>query len=356
MSLLDQPLVNRLGDGRIQLRHGPIDLIIEAFGSPAEVELACQQATESFATVLSDLVAELSDLRKPHGTHATLFQGDIAMAMAGVAEVFAVNRFVTPMIAVAGAVADHILHDMTKGRVLTRAYVNNGGDIALYLNKHQSFNVGVCANPLDGTVVSTATIDERSEVRGIATSGWRGRSHSMGIADSVTVLARTAAMADSAATLIANAIDLPDHPMIKRKPACELAPDSDLGNRMVTVDVKGFTVEETHRALESGHRVARTMIEDGLISAVYGCLNTHMFSVDAAGFDPLIPRACVEVPVTHRNAAYARSHFDSIEVGLNEAPETDEMPADVVMKTDAPVYNRAGSLNADDIRGEDTVR
>ena len=125
---------------------------------------------------------------------------------------------------------------------------------------------------------------------------------------------------------------------------------------MVTVDVKGLTVEETHRALESGHRVARTMIEDGLISAVYGCLNTHIFSVDAAGFDPLIPRACVEVPVTHRNAAYARSHFDSIEVGLNEAPETDEMPADVVMKTDASVYYRAGSLNADDIRGEDTVR
>ena len=93
--MLDQPLVNHLGDGRIQLRHGPIDLIIEAFGSPAEVELACQQATESFATVLSDLVAELSDLRKPHSTHAALFQGDIAMAMADVAEVFAVNRFVT---------------------------------------------------------------------------------------------------------------------------------------------------------------------------------------------------------------------------------------------------------------------
>ena len=58
----------------------------------------------------------------------------------------------------------------------------------------------------------------------------------------------------------------------------------------------------------------------------------------------------------HRNAADARSYFDSIKVGLNEAPETDEMPADVVMKADASVYNRAGSLNADDIRGEDTVR
>ena len=51
-------------------------------------------------------------------------------------------------------------------------------------------------------------------MRGIATSGWRGRSFSLGIADAVTVLAATAAEADAAATVIANAVDLPGHPAI----------------------------------------------------------------------------------------------------------------------------------------------
>src|SRR5690606_41231750 len=68
-------------------------------------------------------------------------------------------------------------------------------------------------------------IRAEDEVRGVATSGWRGRSFSLGIADAVTVLARTGAEADAAATLIANAVDLPGHPAIKRRPARELAPE-----------------------------------------------------------------------------------------------------------------------------------
>ena len=51
-------------------------------------------------------------------------------------------------------------------------------------------------------------------MRGVATSGWRGRSFSLGIADAVTVLARTGAAADAAATIIANAVDLPGHPAV----------------------------------------------------------------------------------------------------------------------------------------------
>ena len=74
----------------------------------------------------------------------------------------------------------------------------------------------------------------RDPVRGIATSGWRGRSFSLGIADAVTVLAATAAKADAAATIIANAVDLPNHAAITRVPAREIAPDNDLGERLVT--------------------------------------------------------------------------------------------------------------------------
>lgn len=285
MEFVDQPLVNRFSDGRLQLRHGPIDLIIEAFGLPAEVELAYQQATNAFSTVLDELVSELGDLKKQQGACSPLFQGDIAKTMGTVAEVFSVNHFVTPMIAVAGAVADHMLYAMTAGRDLSKAYVNNGGDIAIYLSQEQCFNIGVCANPLNGTIVSKANIAESSNIRGVATSGWRGRSHSLGIADSVTVLARTAAIADAAATLIANAIDLPDHPMIKRKIATELNPDSDLGEQLVTIDVTVLTPEDTRSALESGQRLARSMIDAKQIVGVYGSLNSQVFSLNPVDVD-----------------------------------------------------------------------
>jgi hypothetical protein len=75
-----------------------------------------------------------------------------------------------------------------------------------------------------------AEVRYESPVRGIATSGWRGRSFSLGIADSVTVLAATAAEADAAATIIANAVDVAHAGIIVRRPACSLKDDSDLGD------------------------------------------------------------------------------------------------------------------------------
>jgi ApbE superfamily uncharacterized protein (UPF0280 family) len=87
-------------------------------------------------------------------------------------------------------------------------------------------------------------------VRGIATSGWRGRSQSLGIADAVTVLARTAAAADAAATLVANAVDI-EHPSIRRLPARDVKHDSDLGERLVTVAVEPLPATAIARALSS---------------------------------------------------------------------------------------------------------
>ena len=86
-------------------------------------------------------------------------------------------------------------------------------------------------------------------MRGIATSGQGGRSFSLGIADAVTVLARRAADADAAATMIANAVDL-DHPAIQRRPAVRLDPDSDLGDLPVTVAVGDLSRSEVAAALD----------------------------------------------------------------------------------------------------------
>ncbi len=108
-------------------------------------------------------------------------------------------------------------------------------------------------------------IDADDPTRGIATSGRHGRSFSLGIADAVTVLARTAAQADAAATIIANAVDLPGHPAIVRCPAQDLQPDSDLGARLVTRDVGELSAREIAAALEAGAACARKLLAAGLI-------------------------------------------------------------------------------------------
>ncbi len=277
--MIDLPLVKLHVDGRLQLRHGPIDLLIEAIGPQAEVKAAYKQATSAFSTVLAELVSELNVLRTDSARNTTAVKGTVACNMVSATNAFSSHHFLTPMCAVAGAVADHVLNCMINGRDITKAYVNNGGDTALFLTREQSFSVGVCDNPLNGAIGSKAVITGCSNIRGVATSGWRGRSHSLGIADAVTVLASTAAIADAAATLIANAVNLPDHPMIERKVATELNPDSDLGVRLVTVDVGEITTVEADQALESGQKLAQLMIDNNLIIGVYGSLNSRVFSV-----------------------------------------------------------------------------
>jgi ApbE superfamily uncharacterized protein (UPF0280 family) len=253
-----------LPDGRRRhFQHGPIDLVLEAFGAGTEIEAAYAQAWMRFETILEELVAELPALRTPVTRNGPRLAGPVARVMRDACAPHR-ERFVTPMAAVAGAVADAVLAAMTTGRDLDKAYVNNGGDIALHLAPGAALTTGLVALGARPSFDGLARIAAASPVRGIATSGWRGRSLSLGIADSVTVLARGAAEADVAATLVANAVDL-DDPAVRRAPARELAPDSDLGDRSVTVDVGPLSADKVDRALAHGLDCARTMARRGLI-------------------------------------------------------------------------------------------
>jgi len=64
----------------------------------------------------------------------------------------------------------------------------------------------------------------------------------------------------------------------------------------------------------------------------------------------------LDVPITHINASYVRSHFDSMEVGLNDAPKANEMALVLVMSTGPRIHDRAGGLAAKDIKGKDGLR
>ena len=253
-----------LPDGRrLHLQHGPIDIVAEAFGEAPEVSAAYSQAGACFATILDDLVAELALLRLPLGETRPALRGPVAMRMLGACWPHRA-RFITPMAAVAGAVADEVLAAMTAGRRLTRAYANNGGDIALHLSPGTSFSAGVVNDPDRPGLDERITLGAARPARGMATSGWRGRSLSFGIADAVTVLAETAAAADAAATLIANAVTV-DHPAIEREPAAALREESDLGARLVTVAVGPLPALVKAAALDAGLAEARAMQEAGLI-------------------------------------------------------------------------------------------
>jgi ApbE superfamily uncharacterized protein (UPF0280 family) len=263
-----------LPDGkRLHLQHGPIDLVIGANGEPAQVRRAFLAARARFEGLLEQLAGELPLLRTEITAQGLPVDGPVARRMAQAVQPCWRER-VTPMAAVAGAVADEILQAMLKAADLHRAYVNNGGDIALYLAEGEGFSIA-SANGL-------ITVSAGDGVGGIATSGRHGRSHSLGIADSVTVLARSAAGADVAATLIANAVDLPGSQKVTRVPARELSPDSDLRDRLVTVDVAPLTAAETATALSRGVQKAREFQHRDLIIACTLGLNDTVEQVERA--------------------------------------------------------------------------
>ncbi len=267
--------VNLLADNRrLHLHHGPIDLIIEAFGAKPEIRRAYELAIDRFDNLLVELVDELPELRKPYNRERKL-SGKIARAMA-----LSVGRFdpeyITPMAAVAGSVADEILRSLLHGTCLEKAYVNNGGDTAFYLAENQKINAGIAISS-----PATVTLSHCDQYRGIATSGWRGRSLSFGIADSVCVVGDNAALADAAATMIANKVSLPGHKAIGQTPACDIFPDSDLGARAVTTSVGKLTRREKQLALAKGKNAAKSYLSRGIIGAALLVLGDEQIQVGA---------------------------------------------------------------------------
>jgi ApbE superfamily uncharacterized protein (UPF0280 family) len=264
-----------LADGRrLHLHHGPIDVVAEGFGPPAAVAMAYDAVAGRFRTVLAELVAELELLRRPIGAPGVPVGGAVARRMA--AAVWPHREvFVTPMAAVAGAVADELLATMLGPGGLAKAYVNDGGDIAWHLTPGQRLRTAIVADQDRPAIDGTVELDHALPARGLATSGWRGRSLSLGIADAVTVLADSAASADAAATLIANAVDL-DHPAIRRRPACHLRDDTDLGDLPVTVEVGPLPAAAIDEALARGAGRAEAMRRAGLIVAASLMLRGHV--------------------------------------------------------------------------------
>ena len=268
----------RLAEGRWHFQHGPIDCILGAEGEAGVAAQCIERAWARFATLLDELVAELpalrTDLSSPTGA-CVAPRGPVARRMVAACRAHAQDgRFITAMAAVAGSVAEELIESFADPRI-ERAWINNGGDIALHLAPGASFDIGLCADPArgraGGPLDGRFTVTAASPVRGIATSGWRGRSFSLGIADAATVLATSASAADAAATILGNAVDI-DDARIVRRPASEVRDDSDLGHRLVTCGVPPLPLSLVDPALGNGAAEAQRQIDGGRIVAAVLCL------------------------------------------------------------------------------------
>ena len=274
-----------MADDRLHLQHGPIDLIIHVDASEGIRKRLYSAVEKRSSTVLEELVTEMGLLKLPWNSAQSEPKGRIAQRMFDAVSDSAV--FVTPMAAVAGAVADEMLETMLlEAQIpdsclehISRIYVNNGGDIAFWLNSGESFSIGVVDNPDIPKLNTKVNLAYESPVRGIATSGWRGRSLSLGIADAVTVLAKSATDADVAATLIANEVNV-DFPGIEKRAASEVKDESDLGMIPVTVHVPDLPEDKIFLALEQGAETARKFIKAEKITAAYLSLQKQRLIID----------------------------------------------------------------------------
>jgi ApbE superfamily uncharacterized protein (UPF0280 family) len=178
----------------------------------------------------------------------------------------AISPDLTGMATIAGLVADELVaFAFTLGG--DRIIVNNGGDIAPGLGKNQTVRVAL-KDPWKETVAHFLEIRSSHGVGGVATSGWRGRSFSPGVADAVSVWASDCLLADAAATWIAGQMKL-NSPKVIQRPAKDLDPETDIPHLMITRDVLALTDGEKETVLAAGHAAAKELMVKGIIRGAF---------------------------------------------------------------------------------------
>lgn len=258
------PPVRVLAEDRVLVDWGPMTLTIAVWDGGQARPVMAAHAARTALSCLETLADFQGFLRKP--VHRLPPNPALPATATVVCRAFRAARIIsdelTPLAAVAGAVADQVAttaREMGADRVI----VNNGGDIALGLGPDETVGVGL-RPPDRHRAIGRLTVRGDTGIGGVASSGWGGRSHSTGTADLVTVWAATAAQADAAATLIAGKT-VPDGPGVARARTRDIDPLSDLGDRSVTVSVGPLTGDQKRQALYRASAAAHRLFADGRI-------------------------------------------------------------------------------------------
>ena len=262
-------MFSKIIENKLYIELGPTNLLVEVVDR--DKNKIFNYIIENLPKMLWEISSEIKYLKMcSENNHC--FKFDVTKKMYFSSKVF-LPSFITPMVCVAGAVSEQLLENILSKFNPDKLLINNGGDIALFLNKKQSLKL-LIANKNEIVL----TLDGNKTRFGIATSGWRGRSFSLGIADSVTVIGNNACIADAAATMIANDINIVNHPNIERKKALEIDDHSDLKETFVTTFVGKLSEKEIEESLERGKKTAEKYINDKIIlSAILNLKENYLF-------------------------------------------------------------------------------
>lgn len=244
---MDSQWLTEVGPGKVFLDYGPISMVIAASREGAPLTALCRDAGQVAVACLSELGPQLKLVKRSwtqcepaelSGVAATMWQ---AVQSTG-------DRDLTPMAAVAGTFADKVA-DWLQQQGATKVLVNNGGDVAIRLMADETTKVGVMPEIGGIGFSKLVRLAAGDGVGGIATSGLGGRSFTCGVMESVTVLAKSCAVADAFATSLANSSNI-DSPAIRRTLARLIDPDTDIPELMVTETVGRLTPQEVNRSMQ----------------------------------------------------------------------------------------------------------
>jgi ApbE superfamily uncharacterized protein (UPF0280 family) len=240
-------------DGKMFLEIGPASLVIigEKDGEPYEFQK--EKLVQKVKSILGEIREFLPVLKqKAYKIKNTKHMPDVPRKM--VEAVKAIDEAsLTPMAAVAGAVADAI-KKFLKNEGLDLVSVNNGGDISIFNKKGRCLKIDIGDIHTGESSPYMLNIEQLIDF-GLATSGFGGRSFTLGLADSVTVIAATGAVADAAATFICNCTNTESDQVVRQK-ASEIDSLTDIPDDNVTIIIGQLNDRDILKALDNGLSIA----------------------------------------------------------------------------------------------------
>ncbi|ATW24992.1 UPF0280 family protein [Candidatus Formimonas warabiya] len=263
---MDQMKYRMLRPGQVLVDYGPITMVISANKEGCPYHTAAVAGAESAIDYFEDLVKFLEIARMPVGRLRPERDGcypEILQKMISSVRLLEQPDF-TPMAAVAGCFSDLVVR-RTVDAGADRIFVNNGGDIALFLgNEDQPIRVGILRDLAEGIVTQVVSIGPGDGISGVATSGFGGRSLTKGVASAVTILAENSGLADAAATAVANATDCSD-PAVIRCFAQDLDYHTDIFGHIVTKEVRKLSRPSIQAAVTNGLKYAQQLYAQEMI-------------------------------------------------------------------------------------------
>lgn len=270
--------VRVLDTSTVLVECGPMRMFIDAStGGRPRPDLG-RQAAEEAVGFLEQIASGWADLKAPAILIRDTPRNPLIRTMWEVCRAVG-DADLTPMAAVAGTIADATA-DILVDLGATRVSVNNGGDIAVRLKQGEALSVGIRPDVASAEITHRVKVISDMKVGGICTSGLGGRSFTRGVASAATVFARNAAIADAAATAVANATYFPAQVALRR-PASDIDPDTDLAALAVTLEVGDLTTPEIERALEQGIQRANGVVHQGLIMGACVVVKGWMAATEA---------------------------------------------------------------------------